>query len=85
MQTKFFYSPKKATEAESPTCYTILSMLLWGSAWDVACSHSEGSVILPKQDIFLHHVVAQSPSAWRLASFLKPPRQHQVEKWSQHM
>lgn len=44
-----------------------------------SCSHSERSVILPKQDIFLHHVVAQSASAWHLVSFPKLPGQHQVE------
>lgn len=51
-----------------------------------SCSHGERSVILPKQDIFLHHVVAQSASA--LTAALLPPdsqEQDQVENGAAHV
>lgn len=50
-----------------------------------SCSHGESSVILPKQDIFEHRVVAQSASAWRLASFPELSGQHQVENGTAHV
>lgn len=37
------------------------------------------SVVLPQQDIFLHLVVEQSVSAWRLLSFPKLPQRERME------
>lgn len=64
-------------------------MLLWGFGLDVApvdsCSHSERSVVLLTQDIFLPHVVVRSASAWRLASFPELQGWGQVENDAAHV
>lgn len=68
------------------TCYTILSMLLWGFGLDAApvdsCSHGERSIILLKRDIFLHHVVAQSVSACMASALLPQSPSHHHPDWT---
>lgn len=56
-------------------------MLLWSSELSAApWTQNETSVILPPQDVFLHHVVVQCGSACRLTLSLSTSPQPPGEK-----